>query len=162
METVASAHITRKQILPTPLPEDKSFLYFVHWRIIDMLHRCPRLLLDSITSLFRHSGLKFPSLTWNVRVFIFASKLYLCHQTTLTASAAVTALSELVRIITLPLKWNIFIWKKKQEQTNKKISGLNYLKGGYRKDRLFSFEVHSNMMRGSEHLLQHGKIQSRH
>lgn len=136
METVASAHITRKQILPTPLPEDKSFLYCVHWRIRDMLHRCPHLLLDSITSLFRHSGLKFPSLTWNVRVFIFASKLYLCRQTTLTASAAVTAHSELVRIITLPLKWNIFTWKKKQEQTNKKISGLNYLKGGYRKEPL--------------------------
>jgi len=30
IEAVASAYVTRKQTLPAPLPEDMSFLYYMH------------------------------------------------------------------------------------------------------------------------------------
>jgi len=53
--------------------------------------------------------------------------------------------------------------KKRNSKKQRKPQwiSLNYLKERYRKDRLF-FEVHSNMMRGSEHMLQHRNLQTRH
>lgn len=134
------------------------------------LYWCPHSLLDCITSLVWHSGLKFPSLTWNVRVFIFPFKVgtlqsdyFNCFSSSSYCPFPVSHHSN----STIKVKHGGLLplfHLKKETRTKKKKNqwiSLNYLKGGYRKDRLF-FEVHSNMMRGSEHMLQHGNIQSRH